>query len=418
MKKPSSDRHGATGIAIAATVGNMVGITPAISATFGVFLVPIATDFAWPRAEVSGVFALIAVVSAIIYPFVGRAMDRWGARRLLIGGNLLFALSVALLAMATPNVFGFYMLFGLVGMAGSIPSTAMFCKVVSNWFDETRGLMLGLTAGLGNGVGATIMPILAGTLLGIVGWRSTFVAIGAVVFLLGFPILFLLLRDAPRVIGSETDQTLEGMSLSDAARTRTFWIMLIAIAVGGGSMTAIFTHVVPMLTDHGVGIGEATMVIAIFALVTAGWQIVTGNMLDRMRTPKVVMPMFASALVGLLLLEFGHGTPMLVLAGVLLGVGLGAEYGALPYFISRYFGLRCYGSITGALYAVVIFVQGMTPMLMDMGFGATGNYAMATLVIVAALALGVVLLALLPPLRPLQSAGPETDQPLGSALIA
>ena len=400
MMNSSFDRRGAAGVAVAATVGNMVGITPAISATFGVFLVPIATDFGWPRAEVSGVFALIAIVSAIVYPFVGRAMDRWGARRLLIGGNVLLAVSIALLALATPDVLGFYLLFGLIGFAGSIPSTAMFCKVVSNWFDETRGLMLGVTAGLGNGIGATFMPILAGVLLGIVGWRSSFAAIGGVVFLLGFPTLFLLLRDAPRAVGA-TDQTLEGMSLSEAARTRTFWLMLTAIAVGGGSMTAIFTHVVPMLTDHGVGIGEATMVIAIFALVTAGWQIVTGNMLDRMRTPKVVMPMFASAIAGLLLLEFGHGTPTLVLAGVLLGVGLGAEYGALPYFISRYFGLRCYGSITGALYAVVIFVQGMTPMLMDLGFGATGNYAAATLVIVAALAAGVALLALLPPLRPL-----------------
>ncbi len=414
MMKPSSERRGAAGVAVAATVGNMVGITPAISATFGVFLVPIATDFGWPRAEVSGVFALIAVVSAIIYPFVGRAMDRWGARRLLIFGNLVFALSVALLALATPNVFGFYLLFGLIGIAGSIPSTAMFCKVVSNWFDENRGLMLGVTAGLGNGIGATIMPILAGVMLGIVGWRSSFLTIAAVVLLLGFPILFLLLRDTPRVVEG-VDQTLDGMSLAEAARTRTFWIMLTAIAVGGGSMTAIFTHVVPMLTDHGVSVGEATMVIAIFALVTAGWQIVTGNMLDRMRTPKVVMPMFASAIVGLLLLEFGHGTPVLVLAGVMLGVGLGAEYGALPYFISRYFGLRCYGSITGALYAVVIFVQGMTPMLMDMGFGATGNYAMATLVIVAALAIGVVLLALLPPLRRLPDARAQMP---GGAVVA
>lgn len=413
MKQPVT-RRGAASVAVAATVGNMVGITPAVSATFGVFLVPIATDFGWARATVSGVFGLIALVSAIVYPAVGRAMDRYGSRRLLIGGNLLLAGSIALLALATPNVMFFYLLFGLVGLAGSIPSTAMFCKVVSNWFDETRGLMLGVTAGIGNGVGATIMPIVAGVLLGAVGWRGSFAAIGAIVLVVGFPTLFLLLRDAPRAALSDA-APLEGMSLSEAARTRPFWIMLAAVAAGGGGMTAVFTHVVPMLTDHGVSVGEATMIIAIFALVAAAWQIVTGWTLDRLRTPRVVMPMYLSAIIGLSLLEFGHGTPVLVLAGVLLGIGLGAEYGALPYFISRYFGLRCYGSITGALYAVVIFVQGVTPGLMDVGFGVTGSYAMPTLAIVAALTIGVALLALLPPLKLLAVGEAE---PCGIAAVA
>ena len=60
-------------------------------------------------------------------------------------------------------------------------------------------------------------------------------------------------------------------------------------------------------------------------------------------------------------------------------------------------------------------MQGMTPMLMDMGFGATGNYAMATLAIVAALAIGVVLLALLPPLRRLPDARARMP---GGAVVA
>ena len=392
------DKRAAAGVAVAATVGNMVGITPAISATFGVFLVPISVEFGWSRATVSGVFGLIAVVSAIMYPVIGRLMDRYGSRWILIGGNILFALSIALLSLATASVSRFYLIFGLIGIAGSIPSTPMLCKVVSNWFDEKRGLMLGVTAGIGNGVGATFMPIIAGFLLGVIGWRGSFVAIALIVLLLGFPFLFLLLRDAP-VSPNATEPPLEGMNVAEAAQTWPFWVMLTAVAVGAGGMTAVFTHVVPMLTDHGVGVGEATLVVAIFALVAASWQIVTGTMLDRFRSPRVVVPMFASAIVGLVLLQFGHGTPTLIFAGVLLGIGLGAEYGALPYFISRYFGLRYYGSITGVLYGVVILVQGATPALMDLGFSATGNYDVAAIVIMAALAIGLVLLSLLPPLH-------------------
>jgi MFS family permease len=109
--------------------------------------VPIAQDFHWPRAQVSGVLGLISLISAVVYPWVGRAMDRLGARTMLILGNLVFAASVAALALSRPSVPIFYGLFALVGVAGAFPSTAMFCKAVADWFDERRGLMLGVTAG-------------------------------------------------------------------------------------------------------------------------------------------------------------------------------------------------------------------------------------------------------------------------------
>ena len=394
---PISTRPHPAGVAVAATTGNMIGITAAILATFGVFLVPIATEFGWPRASVSGVLTLVALVNAALYPFVGRAMDRFGSRRILIGGNVLLAISIALLSLSTGSVLQFYLLFGLIGLAGSLAGSAMFCKVVSNWFDARRGLMLGVTAGVGNGVGATVMPIVAGLLVSAYGWRSAYVGIAGLVFLIGFPILFLFLRDAPPRV--ETKQVApEGLTLREAAHTRAFWLMVIAIAAGAGGMTAVFTHVVPMLTDHGIGLGEATGVVAVFALVTASWQIVTGGLLDKLRTPRLIVPMYATAIAGLLLLEFGSGTAAIMTAGALLGIGMGAEYGALPYFISRYFGLRHYGSIVGALYSIVILAQGITPGLMDMSFDRTGSYAVATLVIAAALGVGMVFLAFLPAL--------------------
>ncbi len=186
------------------------------------------------------------------------------------------------------------------------------------------------------------------------------------------------------------------MSLREAAGTPRFWIMLIAVAAGAGGMTAVFTHVVPMMTDRGFGLAEATGVIAIFALVTASWQIVTGALLDKVRSPLLIVPMFASAIAGLLLLEFGKGMMETSAAGVLLGIGMGAEYAALPYFASRYFGLRSYGTIIGAMYSAVIIAQGATPALMDMSFDASGSYAHSALAICGVLGAAMLLLFFLP----------------------
>ena len=127
------------GVLIAATAGNFVCATPAVQTVFGIFLVPISTEFHWPRAQVSGVLTLMAVVTALAYPALGRASDRWGARRLILPGNLAFAASVAALSLADGRLWQFYALFAVMSVASAVPSTMMFTKVVAGWFEAARG---------------------------------------------------------------------------------------------------------------------------------------------------------------------------------------------------------------------------------------------------------------------------------------
>ena len=82
-----------------------------------------------------------------------------------------------------------------------------------------------------------------------------------------------------------------------------------------------------------------------------------------------------------------------------MGLGLGTEYGVLPYFLSRYFGVRHYGSISGAIYGVIVLLQGFTPFLMDLVFDRTGSYRPAIFTIGAGLLAGAVLILRLPRFR-------------------
>jgi MFS family permease len=402
---------GRVGVVVAATVGNIVSTTPAVSAVFSLFLVPISTEFDWPRAVVSGVLLLTAIMSAIIFPVAGRLSDRWGSRRIILFGNALFAPAIAALALADGSILQFYVLFAFVGAAGAIPSTPAYSKVISEWFDEKRGLMLGVAAGFGNGIGSTLMPIVAGLMLVQFGWRGAYVGIGLIVFLLGFPTLFALLRDAParveeiqrrergRDVQALPVAPLPGIGLGEAVATSTFWILMAAVALGAGCMTAIFTHVVPMLTDRGIGLQQATLAISIFALVTAGWQVVTGYLLDKFYAPVVAVPMFAAAILGLLCFQFSQSMAVVYFGAALMGIGLGAEFGCLSYFVSRYFGLKSFGTIIGVYYAVVIIFQGGAPVLMDVGFDTTGSYEAAVWVLSGLLAVGAALILLLPPFK-------------------
>jgi MFS family permease len=169
-----------------------------------------------------------------------------------------------------------------------------------------------------------------------------------------------------------------------------------SIAIGAGCTTAIFSHVVPILVDRGFNVAAGTAVVSMFALVGSTWQIVTGRLLDRSASTRVVIPMYLMAVVGLALLELASGTLALMLGGALLGVGLGAQYGTLPYLIARYFGLRAFGTIIGVMYSAVIAAQGVTPVLLDAAFDAQGNYRMAVFICGACLTFGAALLLLLP----------------------
>ncbi|MDR3510729.1 MAG: MFS transporter [Caulobacteraceae bacterium] len=385
-------------VALACLLGNIVSPTPIVHGPFGLFLIPISHEFGWPRERVSGVLSLLALITAIAYPIIGRLADRLGPRRLILFGNLAFGACVIALGFSRPSVLVFYGLFALIGVFGSMPSTMMYNRVISGWFDKARGSMLGLTSGLGNGTGATIMPFIALALMTAFGWRGAFFGLGGLVIAVGFPTLFFLLKEPP--VHARGDQAqriaLEGMSLSEAARTSTFWMTLISIGLGAGCLTAVLAHVVPILTDRHFPVKEATLVVSVFAMVTAGFQIVVGWLLDKTGSPKMIAPLYLIAVAGMLTLEHGSSLPVLVLGGALMGVGMGAEFGCLPYFISRYFGLRRFGMIAGVMYSAVIIAQGATPYLMDVDFDHHRSYLLALHVIEFVLVGGAAVIAFLP----------------------
>ena len=167
----------ATGVLAACTIGNAVSVTPMVYTVFGLFLIPISKEFGWPRSAVSLVLLILAIAGALSYPVVGQLIDRYGARRIILGGNLLFALSVALISLTTSNPIHFYLSYALLGVTAAIPSSVMFTKVIAGWFDRNRGFALGFAGGVGNGTGAAIAPIFVAILIAQYGWRGAHIGI-------------------------------------------------------------------------------------------------------------------------------------------------------------------------------------------------------------------------------------------------
>ena len=129
----------------------------------------------------SFVLLIIAIAGAIGYPIVGRMIDRYGAMPVILTGNVLFAASVASVSLAEASRIQFYSAYALIGITAAIPSSVMFTKVIAGWFDQRRGLFLGIAGGLGNGIGAALSPLFVYALISSYGWRAGFQGIGAAI---------------------------------------------------------------------------------------------------------------------------------------------------------------------------------------------------------------------------------------------
>lgn len=389
------------------TLGNMVSLTPAVAAVFGLFLIPLSETFGWPRAAISGVLMLISILPALATPFAGRLADRVGPRPVLVGGNLVFGVALGLLALTSQSLLQFYLTFAVIALSSAFASTPLLAKVVSDRFEQNRGAALGFTAGFGNGFGSTIIPIIAAAVMVHAGWRLAYAAVAAVVLVVGLPTFLWLMRGAAASTAASAEHQGEGLSLREASRDWGFWLLVGALAAGAGSLTAIFSHMAPILAERGIGIGIATLVLSVFAMGAAAWQMACGAILDRTPSPKVIVPMYLAAAAGVALLEWGTGTPLLIATGLLLAVGLGAQFSALPYLLGRYFGLRHFGAIMGSAYSAVFVFQGLVPVLLDHAFDMHRTYSGALAVLSGCLVAGGLLLLFLPPYRYGRETAPE-----------
>ncbi len=125
-------------------------------------------------------------------------------------------------------------------------------------------------------------------------------------------------------------------------------------------------------------------------------QLVTGYLLDRFATPRVIAPFALLSLAALFLLQFGHGQQAALVAIFLFGFGCTA-CGPVSYFTTRYFGVRSFSTVFGSIFPVIILLGAGSPVIFGAIFDRTNSYGGALVLADIAMAGAFVLLVLLRP---------------------
>ena len=184
---------------VAAVTFVILLVTAGVRATPGVLMISLEGEFGWSRAVISSAVAINIALFGLIGPFAASVMDRWGVRRVLLGAVALLAVSVSLTTQMRSQ-WHLTLLWGvLVGTGTGVTSMVLAAIIANRWFDERRGLVLGVLSAA-NATGQLIfLPVLA-SMVAAYGWRAAALVVAAAAVGV-FAIVLVFMRDRPEDLG-------------------------------------------------------------------------------------------------------------------------------------------------------------------------------------------------------------------------
>ena len=363
-------------IVVASIFGLMAVAGTVNTFAFAVFLKPVSADLEIGRAAMASGLLVSMAVCGVTTPFVGFLVDRWGARNILLPGIPLFALSITALSwlQASPEVM--YALFAVLGLFGAAQNTVPYATVISKWFDRQRGLALGITM-TGYGLGIVVVPQAVSLMIAAAGWRMAYVGLGSLVMLLAFIPVLLLVREPAADVkrGDRRDNDVPGLTAAQVFTGQwRFWVMGIGFFLAIASTHGTLAHMVAMLTDRGIPEVQATAALSATGFGAIVGRVFSGWCLDRFHGPSVAAAFCITTALGIGCLASGAVGAVPLLGALLCGAGLGAQVGMMAFFAGRYFGLKAYGTVFGAMFGMLLLGNGVGPFLGGLSFDLLHSY--------------------------------------------
>ena len=387
-------------------------MAPAIT-TLTVLIFPISQQLGWSRTLIAGSVSAGAIASLALAPAVGWAIDRFGARPVLVVSVL--GLGVAMLSLAwatTPLTF--YIAFASARVVFHTSAPIGASTVAARWFIAKRGRAIGVIFLIG-AVGGIVYTMVASLVVESYGLKTTWIVIGLMVLVISVAPSFLLVAERPEDVGLLPDgdepadkkmlpvsafhevenMTLEEDSwlLSEAVRSGTFWLLILMGFACYFVHTSIGVHMGAYFRDIGLGATSAALAVSVSWIVSAIGSLVWGWVTDRISVRYAYCGMFLFQAGSTLYLMFTGGTAGVFLASALFGV-VSAGSNVVPSVIyANYFGRSSLGKIRGLGEVGVLLGQGTGPVIAGVLFSLQGGYDTIFVVFIV-LALGCSLLAL------------------------
>lgn len=343
---------------------------------------PLAVDLGVSPANVFGAFTLALVISALMGPWAGRAIDVHGGRAVLPGTNVLFVVGLLALGFST-QAWHVWLAWATIGLAmGSGLYEAAFATVVRLYHHNARSAITGITliAGFASTVGWPLTAIF----LDLWGWRSACWFWAALHLLVCIPLHLQLPRQSVQATGAAVVPN-EGDTASvrsapqvpgvDRVRSSVAWLMSGVFAITWFMSTAMAAHLPKLLETQGLASHTAVAVAMLVGPAQVAGRLLEFNFLRHLHPLLSAKLAAAAHPLGALLLAMA-GPAGAWLFAAMHGAGNGIltiAKGTLPMVV---FGPAGYGARQGWLMAPARLAQAAAPLLFGMVMEQWGAQAL------------------------------------------
>jgi MFS family permease len=381
--------------------------------TFGVFLEPMLKEFGWTRAAISGSFTLNMLVMGGAALAAGNMTDRFGPRIVLLACGVFLGLSY-ILSGWVETIWEFYFSYGVIGGLGMSGILTPLMSATVKWFVRRRALMTGIIVA-GPSLGIMIMPVFFTYLISSMGWRLSYLILGAIA-LAGIIIPAFLIRQDPQDMGLQSYgaevaskdispcQSLQ-IPLSEAFWTRQFWLVNLLAFCDLFLINVVAVHIVIHAMDLNIPPAQAASVLSLAAGIAIPGRILMGAVGDRIGNRPAMLICFAMSIVAFSILLLAKNLGLLYLFAVLYGLGLWATASLLSPLVAELFGLRFHAT----LYSWTVFTScigsAAGPVLAGALFDTRGNYRLAFFLCLVFSGIGLAATLLIRPIQEKKKSG-------------
>ena len=363
-------------LVVAGSYGNDVGWPGVAAAVIGT---PSIIDAG--RSFGLSYLALTLVLQALLLPFAGTAVDRWGSRRMVMLSMIVLAVGMILyLATVVPGVF--FVVAAVLSIGSVMGSKLPMTVAVSHWYVRRRcralafmvlPSLVGILATSAFGIGSTYTRTYS--------FEMSVVIAAAIWLLLAWPVSRLF-ADRPEDRGQHPD----GMDLGgsadatsllpeygwqEALRNRAFWLLVVGSC--GAVIASSWWSVLPALPEnYGFTIREIAW-LSFLKWLQVPLTLVGGLLGDRLPIHRVMFGFAAVAAAGVLASAFATSLPALAMCGAVVAIGAGGLT-VLPLAASaEYFGRRNLGTVLGTYLCITNLVRTPTSFLVILAVTAANN---------------------------------------------
>jgi sugar phosphate permease len=351
-------------------------------------------ELGWSRQQVTSGNAYSKIAVALAFGFLaGRLVDRFGPRRLMLGGIVMAGGALVGLSYVTSlGAFYFFYAFNALGyvFGGPLPNQVL----LSRWFDKGRGKAMGI-AYLGIGVGGTVVPLLAFALTQAWGWRGALRILGLLMIAIALPAAYFV-REPTRVelggSSSVATPSLRGI----LTRPAFYFLMLGSMASIGAVGGTIQNLPLYLSLDRKLPQVEIDTTLSIILAGSIIGRLTMGWLADRWAKKHVMFLIYSIVAISIPMLVYAPTPATLKICAFLFGIGLGGDYMIIPLMAAELYGVAILGRVMGIVLTADSVSESLVPMLVASMRDRTGSYTSGFLVLVVLAAIGAAAVALLP----------------------